>query len=262
MPSRPRACDVLVLSYHAISRSWPDVIAIEPGRLEAQVARLLRRGWLATTFTEAVLAPPGRRTLAVTFDDAFRSTYELGAPILSRLDVPATVFVPTAFPDSGRMLTWPHLDRWLGTPHEDELVPASWEQLRQLHEAGWEIGSHTISHPHLTELGVREQRAELGGSRDEIQRRLSADCRSIAYPYSDVDPAAARLAEQCGYEAGAALLPLGDRHDGLRFPRVFISGSEGRVLHRLHLLRGVRRLQSTAAWSRVAQSGRVADDAA
>ncbi len=254
MPSRAtsaRTRDVLVLCYHAISDSWPDMIAIGTDRFEAQVRRLLQSGWNATTFAQAVLDPPAGRTFVVTFDDAFRSTCELGAPILQRLGVAGTLFVPTAFPDSGRPLAWPRIDRWVGTPHERELEPASWEQLEKLQCAGWEIGSHTISHPRLTALLPERQRAELGGSKAELERRLGVRCRSIAYPYSDVDAPLARLARECGYEAGAALLPLRHRHDPLRFPRVFISASERPALHRLHLRRSVRWLQSTAAWSRL-----------
>jgi peptidoglycan/xylan/chitin deacetylase (PgdA/CDA1 family) len=245
-PTRGR--DLLVLCYHAVSSNWPELVAIEPAKLQAQVERLLRRGWTPTTFTEAMVAPPGRKTLAVTFDDAFLSTVRLAAPVLDRLGVPATIFVPTAFPDSGRPLSWPHLDRWLNTPYEPELESASWAGLTSLREAGWEIGSHTVSHPRLTELGAADLDSELRDSKAEIERHVGERCRSIAYPYGDVDDRVARAAQACGYEAGAALLPGRHSHDRLRFPRVFIPSREPDVLHRLHLRRTVRRLQSRAIW--------------
>ena len=50
----------------------------------------------ATAQTCAVYAPPSPKAFAVTFDDAYRSVIELGFPILSRLGVPGTVFVPTS----------------------------------------------------------------------------------------------------------------------------------------------------------------------
>ena len=55
----------------------------------------MRRGYRGATFEDAVSAPPARRTLAVTFDDAYLSVLELGKPILDRLGLVATVFVPT-----------------------------------------------------------------------------------------------------------------------------------------------------------------------
>jgi peptidoglycan/xylan/chitin deacetylase (PgdA/CDA1 family) len=243
-----------VLCYHAVSSGWPELIAIDPARLQAQVERLLRRGWLATTFTEAVIAPPARKTLSVTFDDAFLSTCQLAAPILGRLGVPATIFVPTAFPSSGRPLSWAHIDRWLGTPYESELEPASWEDLAALRDAGWEIGSHSASHPHLTELAPEDLDAQLRSSKAEIEHRIGERCRSIAYPYGDVDDRVAGAAKASGYEAGAAVLPVRHGHDRLRFPRVLISSSESEALQRLHQRRPVRWLQSSPIWPGVQRS--------
>ena len=245
---------MLVLCYHAVSERWPEVTAIEPERLETQVRRLLRHGWKATTFTEAVLAPPAPRTLAITFDDAFRSVYRFAAPILERLGVVATMFVPAAFPESGRALDWPNIGRWIGTTHERELEPASWAELAALGAAGWEIGSHTSSHARLPDLAPGTLDEELRGSKAEIERRVGRPCRSIAFPYGDVDQRIASAAAAAGYEAGAALLPVRHEHDLMRFPRVFISRDEGDLLHRLHLRRSVRWWQSTAVWPLVQRS--------
>ena len=49
-------------------------------------------------------------------------------------------------------MAWPGIDQWLGGPHEAELMPMSWDELRRLAEAGWEIGSHSRTHPMLTQL--------------------------------------------------------------------------------------------------------------
>ena len=51
---------------------------------------------------------------------------------------------------------------WVGTPHEQELACMSWDQLREVADAGWEIGAHTCSHPFLTELSDEDLRRELG----------------------------------------------------------------------------------------------------
>ena len=58
---------------------------------------LVRRGYHGATFERAVTAPPSSRTLAVTFDDGYRSVLTHARPILERLGLPATVFVPTDF---------------------------------------------------------------------------------------------------------------------------------------------------------------------
>ena len=145
-------------------------------QIERQVAGLLDRGYVGATFREAVVAPPADRTLSVTFDDAYRSVYDNARPVLESLGVPATVFVPTALVGSERPMAWPGTDRWLGSPYEDELIPMSWNELGELTELGWELGSHTRTHPRLPTLDAEAMREELrfalrppGAGRSELR---------------------------------------------------------------------------------------------
>lgn len=79
-------------------------------------------------------------------------------------------------------MAWPSIDRWLGGPHESELAPMDWEQLDTLAAAGWEIGSHTVSHPKLSELGDDRLAEELGESKTACEEALEVPCTSVAYP--------------------------------------------------------------------------------
>src|SRR5256885_192193 len=173
--------DLLVLCYHAVSDSWPASLSLPAGQLEEQVGNLLERGYVPSTFTDALRDGSDGRSLAVTFDDGYRSVVELALPVLSRLRVPATLFVPTDFVGSERPMSWPGIDRWIGGPHEAELVPAGWDELRSLVAAGWEIGSHSRSHPHLTRLADEEVADELESSRDAVHEALGVRCRAVAY---------------------------------------------------------------------------------
>jgi peptidoglycan/xylan/chitin deacetylase (PgdA/CDA1 family) len=218
--------DVLVLCYHAVSERWDADLAVHPDALAAQLEALVRRGYRGATFTEAITNPARGRILAVTFDDAFRSVLERAEPILGRLGLPATVFVPTAFADSGLPLRWPGIDHWMGSVHEGELRPLSWDELAGLAASGWEVGSHTHSHPRLTALDDRALAQELTGSRQSCEQRLGRPCASIAYPYGDVDDRVARAAQVAGYIAGGAL-PAGRFVGGeLQWPRVGIYHSD------------------------------------
>ena len=170
-PSAPMR-DVLVLCYHAVSDSWPCELAVSPELLDEQVAGLKRRGYRATTFTRAVTDPPWRRTMAITFDDAYRSTLEQGLPVLAGHDVPATVYAPTGFVGSGAPMSWPGIEQWTDGPYSEELLCLGWDGLAELAAAGWEVGSHTRSHPHLTQTDDAALAAELAGSRELIAERL------------------------------------------------------------------------------------------
>ena len=243
--------DVLVLCYHAVSERWPCELAVTPGQLERQLRIVLGRGYRGASFHEAVTAPAHPRTVAVTFDDAYRSVLELAFPILSSLGLPGTVFVPTAFPDARAPMAWPGIDNWLGGPHERELAPMSWDELRRVADAGWEVGSHTRSHPRLPGLGDAALADELRGSRSDCERRLETACRSIAYPYSDADPRVAGAARAAGYEAGAAIRPRLDPRARLAWPRVAVYRGDPDWRFRLKLARAVRGLRSSRAWPAV-----------
>ncbi len=238
--------EVIVLCYHAVSPDWDADLSVTPETLDRQIGFLVRRGWRATTFTDAVLGRSPGRALAITFDDAFASVRSHAAPILHRHGVPATVFAPTAFMDGGTDLEWPGVAHWKESDFAGELAALDWSELRELAQAGWEIGSHTCTHPHLTTLDDTTLGEELTRSRERCTQELGRPCRSIAYPYGDVDARVAAAAAGAGYEAGAKLA-ADLRHEGpLRFPRVGIYHPDDWRRFRLKVAGPVRRLRRSA----------------
>ncbi len=220
--------DVLVLCYHAVSTTWPADLSVHPDAFARQLAALRRAGYHGTTFTEAVTAPPAARTVAVTFDDGYRSVLALGAPALREVGWPATVFAPTDHVASDGPMCWPGIDQWLGTEHESELLPLSWDEFRGLADEGWEVGSHTCSHARLTEIDDEALADELDRSRAQVTRHMGAECTSIAYPYGDCDSRVVAAAGVAGYTA-AGSLPSGGWHDErvLEWPRVGVWHRDG-----------------------------------
>ena len=237
--------DPLVLCYHALSPGWPAALATTVERFAAQLEHLAGRGYQGVTFTDAVERRP-RRAVAVTFDDAFASVWRLARPVLDGLGWPATVFVPTDFPGERRPLAWAGTEQWLRTPHRDELEPMGWEELRALQAAGWEIGSHTCSHPRLTTLTDAELDRELRVSRERGIEELGA-CASIAYPYGDVDRRVVDAAAAAGYRAGAALPAVPHAARALEWPRVGVYHVDDLRRFRLKCSPLVRRLRRAAS---------------
>jgi peptidoglycan/xylan/chitin deacetylase (PgdA/CDA1 family) len=208
----------LTLCYHAVSEDWDSSLAISPQRLSKQLRRLVDQGYAGATLSEVVRGEAPEKALAVTFDDGYRSVLERAVPVLGELGLPGTVFVPTDFVGAAGPMSWPGIDRWVGTPDEGELVPMNWEQLGDLMSRGWEVGSHTRSHPHLTELSDDALVEELVTSRETCSRELGAECSSIAYPYGDHDPRVKAAAERAGYLVAAKLSP--GREERFAWPRV------------------------------------------
>lgn len=240
--------DVLVLCYHSLSPTWDADLALAPDEFERQIDHLLHRGWHPCTFADAVLAPPAAKTLAITFDDAFASVKTYAAPVLSERGAPATVFAPTAFMSGGATLTWPGIEHWRQTDAAGELRAMDWSDLAELAELGWEIGSHTRTHPHLTRLGDSELAHELVESRKECAQALGRDCLTIAYPYGDVNERVADAASAAGYLAGAALASHLARLGAHRHPRIGVYNADGAWRYRLKVSRAMRELRAMRRW--------------
>ncbi len=244
---------MLVLCYHAVSEDWPATLSVTPQEFEFQVGLLASRGYRGATFTDAALSEPDRKVVAVTFDDGYRSVIEIARPILDRYRFPGTVFVPTRFMDSEKPMAWTGIDQWLDGPHENELLPMSWQQLRSLANAGWEIGSHSLTHPRLSTLEAPELREQLVESRQECARMMGVDCTSIAFPYGDADARVVREAEAAGYSAAAMLSTRLDRASRFTCPRIGLYQQDGRRAFRLKVSPAVRRFRRSRAWLPIAK---------
>jgi peptidoglycan/xylan/chitin deacetylase (PgdA/CDA1 family) len=218
----------LVLCYHAISDEWADPLAVTPGSFLHQIRALLHRGFRGAPLYEVLEGR--RRLLHVTFDDAFRNI-EVGLRELERLRVPATVFVCSGLADEGSRLDVPEV-RERSRLHPQATETMDWTTLRAIRSRGFGIGSHTISHPHLTRLSDAKLETELVGSRNRIEEVLQEPCGYIAYPYGENDARVRRAAEAAGYTAAFSLRRAGvDDRFGL--PRIDIYRGDSRVRFRL-----------------------------
>jgi peptidoglycan/xylan/chitin deacetylase (PgdA/CDA1 family) len=206
----------LVLCYHGASAEWVTGLSVDPEAIGNQVGSLVARGFRGATAAD-VFARSGRN-LHVTFDDAYRSV-ERVLPELERLRVPVTVFACSALADGGRAVDIPELagER---EAFPEEVLTIDWDGLRTLAERGVEIGSHTHSHAHLTQLDDRALLRELVESRETIAEQLGRACRYLAYPYGEQDRRVREAARRAGYESAFALpghaMPL----DPFALPRV------------------------------------------
>jgi len=251
--------DLLILCYHAVSPSWHSFLAVDPERLRQQVRWLLRRGYKPMTLSDAVAQPRAGKRLVVTFDDGYRSILGRGLPVLRALDVPATAFIQTDLADEG--------GRFAALPEEEmpadpaQLDTMSWEEVRQLDAAGWEIGSHTRSHPHLEQIPREQAAAELRESRRRCEEELQHECRTIAYPFGTYDAGVMELTAAAGYTAAVTLEnrmfePIVDRTP-LDLPREGVFNQTRMPKFLVNVSPTIRRLRLSPLYARYAR-GRLA----
>jgi peptidoglycan/xylan/chitin deacetylase (PgdA/CDA1 family) len=213
----------LIVCYHAVSDSWPHYLAVSPAVLSDQLALLIRRGYRPARLEDTIAVR--RHLLHVTFDDAFASVNN-GLPVLERLGIPCTIFVCTDFADTGRALDIPELRAQLEA-HPRELVTLNWAQLAALPEDLVEIGSHTASHAHLTELDDAELLRQLTESRGRIEEQLGRPCRYLAYPFGEEDGRVRAAARKAGYLAALAVPGHPRPADDYGIPRVALFPHDG-----------------------------------
>ena len=185
-----------ILMYHRVA-AVPEglerpTMNVPPGRFASQVEHLLEAGHQFVTVGEAVAgaragtAAPGRQVV-LTFDDGFLNLHRNVLPVLTRLGVPATVFVATAFLDSTEPFPF---DDW-GRRHRDQAPPVAWQPLgwaecRELEQSGLvEIGSHT--HTHRNFKGRPEVFSQdLATSLELLKRHLGPGPRTFSFPFGSV----------------------------------------------------------------------------
>lgn len=196
-----------ILMYHRVVPRIAGVAEptynVTPQRFRSQLAGLLARGYQPWPLRRVLgacrdgLAIPDK-VFVVTFDDGYENNFSLAWPLLRELNIPATIFLATAFLDSDEPFPF---DDWPAAGSRD--VPAeSWRpmttwQCREMLDSGLiEFGSHTHSHENF-----RGRPAELGDDLRESQlvlrERFDIEQAAFAFPFGIFDAemsAAARLA--------------------------------------------------------------------
>jgi peptidoglycan/xylan/chitin deacetylase (PgdA/CDA1 family) len=233
-----RLCPILM--YHwfraegATSGSRSPQLEITPSLFAEQMDWLKGKGYRTISLARALGldggTPPGGREVVLTFDDGTLDFWERARPVLDSHGFTATLFVVSAH--VGGHSTW---DRHLGEPDRPLMA---WEQIRELHGAGYEIGSHTHTHRSLTEVSDDEARDEFDRSRAILERQLGRAPRFVAYPRGQYTGRHKQLARRAGYYgACAVILGWGDLWRGERYElkRMTIKGSESMLRFRTKL---------------------------
>jgi peptidoglycan/xylan/chitin deacetylase (PgdA/CDA1 family) len=218
----------------------------------------VRRGYRPVTVYEAATRQAEGKRLVVTFDDALRSVFTLGLPVLERLGAVATVYAPSVPIAQGTPMAWPEVARHLQTKHAAELEPASVEQLLELSRLGWEIGSHTRTHPWLPNADDDELDRELAGSKKDLEQLLGVEVRTLAYPFGSYDARVALRATQAGYVAAVTLpvrVPTWPKQptaaEAMELPRIGVYRVDEWRRFRLKVARPVRLLRASPFWDLV-----------
>ena len=145
-----------------------------------------------------------RPAVSITFDDGYADNCAVALPRLIAEGIPVTYFVTLEPIVTGRPFAH-DLAVADSTATCQVPRPNSLDQLRELVEAGVEIGGHSRTHPHLG--AIDDDRLlfdEIAGARTELSRLVGRAIRSFAIPFGlrdDTTPRVLQAVRDAGYEA-------------------------------------------------------------
>lgn len=187
---------LVILGYHRI-RNQQQVGADTISTLKAQVETLQLLGYQFITVREFAEEGVSRKKKSVilTFDDGYQDFYYVVAPVLQEYGVRATVFVVAGYVDTN------HIFEWIEYPETPLDYILTSKQIVELHRSGFEIGSHTLTHPRLTELQAERVREELAQSRKLLEKIIGSRVSSFCYPQGFYNREIMQLVREAGYSA-------------------------------------------------------------
>lgn len=207
---------VPILMFHAIAQApaealWPGLY-LRPDTFQAQMQELAARGYHAVTM-RAVYDhwqtgdPLPSRPVVISFDDGHRSVYVEALPVLAALGWPAVL----------------NLDLQRLT-RSDGIRSA---MVRELVEADWELDSHTLTHPDLTELRGGDLDEEVRLSRRLLRAKFGVPADFFCYPSGRHDARVVKAVRSAGYLGATTTRPgLASPSEPFRLRRVRIDGAD------------------------------------
>lgn len=197
---------VVVLCYHCVTPR-PDLIVSDPHKqhlpLELFLAHLdhLSSRYRVIPLAEFIAARRERRRLpdysvVLTFDDGMRNFLTLAAPALADRSLHATAFVVTSAAEAAEALP-ARAREW---SREDEYDYLSWSEIRGLARGGGVgFGSHSRTHPRLTEQPPAEVERELGDSYRALASLTGRRDLPFAYPHGRASTHLSERVREHGY---------------------------------------------------------------
>lgn len=204
---------VPVLMYHVIG-DGPNDLFVSERDFRQQMEFLVRAGYRSITATQYVEAlkrgaSVPEKAVVITFDDGYEDLYTRAFTIMKQLGLVGVAFV---------------CSQTVGKPHH-----VTWEQLKEMVTAGWEVGCHSATHPDLTKLDDKSLYAEVVQSKKEIEQKLGIKVRNFCYPSGRYNSKVIRMVRSAGYLSAFTVDPRWGsfRDNDMERPRLRVSKSQG-----------------------------------
>lgn len=170
-----RTLNVPILVYHHVTPELPDdfeqrTITVTTGEFEAQLAELQSLGYRSISPPELANAlfygdPIPDKSVMLTFDDGYDDAYFYATPLLSHYGFGGVFGIVTGYVGNPGYLTW--------------------DQLREMRDAGMSLVSHSVTHPDLGGTTDEATAAEIRDSKERLEEELGVPVQTFIYPYGE-----------------------------------------------------------------------------
>jgi peptidoglycan/xylan/chitin deacetylase (PgdA/CDA1 family) len=212
-PVVDQTAQTIIFCYHRLVNKvrYPGT-EITPADFEAQMKQLKDSGITVIGLQDLLAWKRGEKNIpprcaVITFDDGWKSQYDVGWPILKKFGYPFTMFIYTEGVRGGGL-------------GGGEAI--TWEQLADLRDNGVDIQAHSATHQDLreghnimliTSGGKRSKtkltgpeyekwvQNEVVGSKQLLEQRLGIKVNCFAVPFGNYNEHVKELARNAGYEA-------------------------------------------------------------
>ncbi|MEA2427734.1 MAG: hypothetical protein QOF37_1362 [Thermoleophilaceae bacterium] len=214
----PHDKPVPILMYHVISdpqpgAPFPELYTPEPV-FAAQMRALDGKGYHGVTLKQVddywhrgYALPP--KPIVISFDDGYVSHYTHAAPVLRRLGWPGVLNLEIN-----------------NVARPGNISPS---RVRKLVAAGWEIDSHTLTHPDLTQVGAQQLHDELVNSRAYLRRHFGVPADYFCYPAGRFNATVEAAVRKAGYRMATTTVPgfASAKGDPYALDRIRVDGTDG-----------------------------------
>lgn len=207
----PRLYRPPIIIYHSVTTGPLGDSALSLDSFTEQMGSIRHVGYSVAPLEVVVSGRKISKMVFLTFDDGADSFYDTAWPVIKRYNYPVAVFI---------------IAERIGSPG---YMGAG--QLRELVESGLvTIGSHTMRHRYLPELGLAEIEDEVARSKTKIEETISRCVNFLAYPWGGFNEEVKEIVKKAGYLAAfttnQGLKRRGGQKDYYAIKRMTITGSE------------------------------------
>ena len=197
-----------ILMYHYIRIAPADNtlgqnLSVNPTNFDDQMKTIVNDGYITIKMSD--IADPEKKAIskiyaqkkkpiALTFDDGYEDAYSNALPILQKYQMTATFYIIRDYTNRPEYMNQ--------------------DQINNLTQAGFEIGSHSLSHPNLATASETTQHSQIFDSK--------AEATSFCYPSGKFNDTTVNLVKNAGYTT-AVTTKIGiakETSDLLKLPRV------------------------------------------